>query len=448
MKNIEIVLERMESYNEKPAMFWDNKTYSYKEFSNLIDYWEKEICGLGLEEGTVCGVLSEYSPKTCALFFALMKHSMILVPFTKQVESELPVFCQIATVEYLFTFEENENWKVQKYINDNTNDLIEKFKNTKNAGLIVFTSGSTGKPKGILHDCDKVFGKFVDSRKGWRTILFLMMDHFGGFNTFLSSFANGGVGICISGRKPETVCKAIQDSKATLLPTTPTFLNLLIASGAYKEFNLNSVEMITYGTEMMSEATLSKIKDLFPNAQIKQTYGLSELGVLRSKSEGNNSVWVKIGGDGFNVKVIDHILWIKAESNMIGYLNAPNPFNEGGWFCTGDEVEVNGEYIKFMGRKSEVINVGGQKVYPIEIENVLLEADNISEATVSAVQHPIMGQVVQAKVSLFKPENSLELSERLRKICMEKLAKYKVPVRFIIVNEEDQHSSRFKKVRI
>ena len=197
----------------------------------------------------------------------------------------------------------------------------------------------------------------------------------------------------------------------------------------------------------MPEATLQQVSEIFPNAKLKQTYGLSELGVLRSESRDNGSLWLKVGGSGFETKVVDGILWIRSEANMVGYLNAPDPFDAEGWMCTGDEVEINDGYMRFLGRKTEVINTGGKKVYPIEVENVLMSLSNIRNATVEARPHPIMGQVVQAKVSLFEPEDPFELSERLRRQCNERLAKYKVPVRFVVVDAEGHHNVRFKKVR-
>jgi acyl-CoA synthetase (AMP-forming)/AMP-acid ligase II len=274
-----------------------------------------------------------------------------------------------------------------------------------------------------------------------------MLDHFGGFNTLLSTFAYGGTAVCLPDRSAESVCHAIELSGATLLPATPTFINLLIASRCYRDFDLSSIRLITYGTEVMPAATLEKVREIFPNAQIKQTYGLSELGVLRSKSESDDSVWVKIGGAGFETRIVDDILWVRSEANMVGYLNAPQPFDGEGWMCTGDQVEVRGEYLRILGRKSEMINVGGQKVFPAEIENVLLEAGNIREATVFGVPHPVMGHVVRAKVSLESPEEPLLLAERLRKHCVERMARYKIPLKYEIVNESELHSSRFKKVR-
>ena len=444
---INTVMTRMRQNSDAPALFWREVAFSYAEFFKMIDAWRERLPAYGIGPGSVCGVLSDYSPQTCALFFALMQLRAILVPFTRAVEAEMPTFIDIAGAQCLFRFDVADAWIFEAFQDAPQSDRVVSFRERGTPGLIVFTSGSTGKPKGILHDCERVMRKFVTERPGWRTILFLMMDHFGGFNTLLATFAYTGSGVCVLERTPEVVCRTIERTRAELLPTTPTFLNLLIASRTYAGFDLSSIKMITYGTELMPEATLQKVRAIFPNAQIKQTYGLSELGVLRSKSESGDSVWVKIGGEGFEVKVVDDLLWVRSEANMVGYLNAPSPFDADGWMCTGDQVEVNGEYIRFLGRQSEIINVGGQKVFPIEVETVLLQADNVREATVYGSKHPLLGQVVHARVSLHRAEDPAALSERLRKFCLGRLAKYKVPMRFVVVDEDDQRSERFKKIR-
>lgn len=448
MSSIAIVLRRMQSYGERPAIVWGENTLSYSQFCESIDLWQSRLREAGVKSGVVCSVLGEFSPTTCAIFFALMKERAIIVPFTQAISKELAQFKLIAGVEIAIEVDESDSFLIHNEIAALVNPLITTFRNENVPGLIVFSSGSTGQPKGILHNCERVMHKFEVVRKPWRSILFLLMDHFGGFNTFLGAFAYGGVAVCVQNRQPADICRAIERSGANLLPTTPTFINLLIASRAFSSYDLSSIELITYGTEVMPEATLSKLRSIFPNAHLKQTYGLSEVGVLRSKSEGDESLWVKIGGDGFEIKIKDDILWIRSEANMVGYLNAPTPFDNDGWMSTGDQVEVKGEFMRIIGRKSEMINVGGQKVFPSEIETVLLEDENIKEATAFGVRHELMGHVVHARVSLHSEEPMDQFSLRMRKYCNSKLAKYKIPVKFLLVKEDDQHNDRFKKVRI
>jgi long-chain acyl-CoA synthetase len=429
------------------AFYWRGQEFSYADFFDRVDAWRAHLATQNIQSGTVCAVYGDYAPGTITLIYALMIENAIIVPLTPAVENEMARFIEIAGVEMLYRFDETDAWTQEWFPNAQGNDLVENFATRNLPGLIVFTSGSTGEPKGILHDCERVMRKFITERPGWRTVLFLLMDHFGGFNTLLGVFAYGGVGVCVDQRSPEVICEAIDNSTATLLPTTPTFLNMIIASGAWERFNLSSIKMITYGTEVMPETTLERVCKIFPNARIKQTYGLSELGVLRSKSNDEGSTWVKVGGDGFEIKIVDGLLWIKSEANMVGYLNAPDPFDADGWMCTGDEVEIKGDMIRFVGRRTEIINVGGQKVFPVEVEGVLLNADNVREATVFAVSHPLLGQAVAARITVSGDESEETLKRRIRDHCRKHLSKYKIPMRIEFVAAGDQSNQRFKKIR-
>ena len=311
---------------------------------------------------------------------------------------------------------------------------------------MLFSSGSTGAPKASLHDLSALLAKYQVERHQKRIITFLLFDHIGGFNTLLYTLANRGCVIALRERSPEAVCEAIARHRAQILPTSPTFLNLLLMSEAWRDHDLSSLELITYGTEMMPARTLARLHELFPAVRLLQTYGLSELGILRSKSRGDDSLWVKVGGEDYETRVVDNILHIRAKSSMLGYLNAPSPFDAEGWFNTQDEVEVDGEWLRFLGRKSEIINVGGEKVYPAEVESVLLELDEIHDPTVYGERHPITGNIVVAELCLREPEDRKALSKRVRKHCRERLAAFKVPVK-IHVGERARVSERFKKAR-
>src|SRR5262249_26068197 len=159
-----------------------------------------------------------------------------------------------------------------------------------------------------------------------------------------------------------------------------TFLNLLLLSEAYRCHDLSSLKLITYGTEVMPAPTLERLAAILPGVRLKQTYGLTELGILRSKSRDSGSTWVKVGGEGLETRAADGPLWVRAATAMLGYLNAPSPFDEDGWLDTGDRVEVDGDYVRILGRDSERITVGGEKVYPAEVEDVLLDMENVADA--------------------------------------------------------------------
>jgi long-chain acyl-CoA synthetase len=227
---------------------------------------------------------------------------------------------------------------------------------------------------------------------------------------------------------------------------SPSFLNLLLLSETYAEYDLRSIKYITYGAEVMPAPTLAKCASVFPGVTFLQKYGTTEIGTMRSKSERQDSVWVKIGGEGYEWRIVDGILQIKSDSAMLGYLNAPSPFTSDGWFITGDSVERDGENLRILGRTSDIINVGGEKVYPPEIEEVICELENIADATVYGEKNQLLGNIVCAKIRLAKPEPVEELLKRLRAHCKMRLDKHKVPLKITVSNDQ-QVDARSKKMR-
>jgi acyl-CoA synthetase (AMP-forming)/AMP-acid ligase II len=140
------------------------------------------------------------------------------------------------------------------------------------------------------------------------------------------------------------------------------------------------------------------------------------------------------------------MLEIKAKSAMLGYLNAPSPFTEDGWFITGDAVEVDGEWIRILGRKSELINVGGEKVYPAEVESVLQTMEGVEDVAVTGLPNPITGQIVFARIKLSRPESLANFRARMREYCRDRLDRFKIPQKVELV-EDGLHGERFKKMR-
>ena len=195
-----------------------------------------------------------------------------------------------------------------------------------------------------------------------------------------------------------------------------------------------------------AEYTLKQVKNIFKSVKVQQTYGLIELGVLRSKSKDDGSLWVKLGGEGYELRVVDNLLEIKADSAMLGYLNAESPFTKDGYFRTGDQVLQDGEYYKILGRKSELINVGGEKVFPQEVENTILQIDGISDARVFGEKHPLMGQIVCAEIFAKKEKDKKILSKEIKAFCRHNLKRFMVPVK-IYYTESELFSTRLKKAR-
>lgn len=440
------LIQRLEEWGDRNAIVWHGQSFSYGWLRGTIDEWQSRLVEIGIKPGQVVALDGDYSPLVCALLLALIENRNIIVPLTSATRDQRRTFLDISEVEHVFSFDQGNMWEVVHRSNKVNHPLLRQLQEAGAAGLVLFSSGSTGESKAALHDFDRLLEKFKSRRHCLCTLTFLLLDHIGGINTLIYTLSNGGTTVFIENRNPEVVCRVIERHKVELLPTSPTFLNLLLISEEYKRFDLSSLKLITYGTEAMPATTLQRINAAFPSVKLKQTYGLSELGILSSRSRDSSSLWVKVGGEGFETKVVNNILWIRAKSAMLGYLNASSSFDEEGWFNTQDVVEVNGEYIRILGREADIINVGGEKVYPAEVESVLLQMENVADVTVYGETNPILGNIVVATFIVFEPETLGSLKKRVLDFCKDKLARYKIPVR-VCISDSSQFSSRYKKVR-
>ncbi|HVF39115.1 MAG TPA: fatty acid--CoA ligase family protein, partial [Gemmatimonadaceae bacterium] len=274
------------------------------------------------------------------------------------------------------------------------NALLGELRSRGHPGIVFFSSGTTGRPKAILHDFTNFLARYETPRPPLRALNFLLFDHAGGINTMLHTLFNRGVVVVPSERTPEIIAEEMAAHRVELLPTTPTFLRMMLLAGVLDPAVLPSLRVITYGTERMDQSTLDRLCALLPTVDFRQTYGLSELGVFQVRSKARDSLWMQIGGKGIETRIVDSVLHIRSANRMLGYLNAPSPFADG-WYDTGDIVEQDGDYIKVTGRAKEILNVGGLKILPGEIERVALLHPDVLRAKAYGVPNPITGQHIE-----------------------------------------------------
>ena len=391
----------------------------------------------GVGAGDVVALIGDFDARSVNTFLRLIDIGAIIVPLTKDTEPQHESFFDSASVDIIIS-----DGSVRRRIPAGSSPHLEALRSRGHAGLVLFSSGTTGKPKAILHDLSMFLERYRTPRPSLRTLGFLLFDHIGGINTMIHTLFNRGVVIVPKTRSPMHVLEACEEHSAEVLPTTPTFLRMMLIAGLIPDAIPNSLKVITYGTEKMDQATLDNICKLLPNVDFRQTYGMSELGILRVKSEARDSLFMRIGGEGIELKVIDDILFIRSESRMIGYLNADSPFDAEGWYNTKDIVEEKDGLYSVVGRTSDAINFGGLKFMPSEVENVALNFPNVAFAKASGRINPFTGQHVELVVQETRP-NSLDL-EGLKSHLRETLQNHMNPKRVTLGEISVGH--RFKKL--
>lgn len=443
---IDFLLHRFRENSGKDAVIWRDHVYTYQWLLDAIHSWREHPEFSRIPDESTVSLEADYSPQTVALLLALLEKNCIIALMSAASPERNYRLLNCAEVEHRIRISEYDSVDFHSTGFRAEHPLYSEFRKELRPGLVLFTSGSSGRFKAALHDAGRLLRKFHTLRNAYRTMAFLLFDHIGGLNTLLYALSNGGCLVTVQSRQPEDVLASIEKHSVQLLPTTPTFLNLLLHSEAFKQYSLPTLERMTYGTEPMSQFMLTRFHEIYPHVKIQQTYGLTEVGILRSKSLADDSLWVKIGGEDYQTRVVNGLLEIKTDNAMIGYLNAPSPFTEDGWFKTGDAVAVNGEYLCILGRLIEIIRVGEENVFPTDVESVIQSFDNIEDALVYGADHPVTGQAICAKIKTQKPVNTHEFALQLLQYCQEKLPPHKVPVRFEFV-EENFIAERFKKQR-
>ena len=438
------ILDKFKSFNSKNAIVFEDRIYTYEEFIKQIkDY--KNILDKNNISSKVVVLLGDYSFYNLALFFALYENKNIIVPITSNIKKVQDDFIEESFCQTIIKTDE-KNLLIQNLKTTFSHNIIDNLREKNSSGLILFSSGSTGKPKAMIHNLDTLIDSFKDKKeKSMNMLVFLMFDHIGGLNTVFNALCMGACLIIPKIKDAKTICELIEKYKIMVLPSSPTFLNLILISQEYKNYDLSSLRMITYGTETMPQSLLLKLKEVFPKVKFLQTFGTSETGISTTSSKSSNSLFMKLEDINGEYKIVENELWLRSKTQVLGYLNASmDSFTSDGWFKTGDLVEVDGEYIKIIGRAKEVINVGGQKVLPSEVESIILEMEEISDCMVYAEQNAITGQTVVCDVVLNK--NIENIKKRVRVFCKDRLDAYKIPTKVNVVDKTN-FSDRFKKIR-
>ncbi|MCT7522577.1 fatty acid--CoA ligase family protein [Aliarcobacter cryaerophilus] len=438
------IIEKFKSFNSKNAIVFEDRIYTYEEFIKQIkDY--KNILDKHNISSKVVAILGDYSFYNLALFFALYENKNIIVPITSNIKKVQDDFIEESFCQTIIKTDER-NLLIQNLKTIFSHNMIDNLREKNSSGLILFSSGSTGKPKAMIHNLDTLIDSFKDKKeKSMNMLVFLMFDHIGGLNTVFNALCMGACLIIPKIKDAKTICELIEKYKIIVLPSSPTFLNLILISEEYKNYDLSSLRMITYGTETMPQSLLLKLKEVFPKVKFLQTFGTSETGISTTSSKSSNSLFMKLEDINGEYKIVENELWLRSKTQVLGYLNASmDSFTSDGWFKTGDLVEVDGEYIKIIGRAKEVINVGGQKVLPAEVESVILSIEEISDCMVYGEENAITGQTVVCDVVLNK--NIENIKKRVRVFCKDRLDAYKIPTKVNVV-EKTNFGDRFKKIR-
>ena len=420
--------QQFAEFGAKLACYEDGRTWTYADFVAEVDRIEALLSPVMGQAPAVIAIQMAGTMHALAAVLAIVRLKQVALPLS----SEMPIAEQveqqrIAGATFVLSA---EGLRSQPPI-ANASKLINQLSARGHAGLILFSSGTSGEPKGMLHDLNALLDRYREVRpRADRTVQLLLADHIGGLDSAFRTLFAGSTLVVPEARSAVAVGAAIERYNVNILPASPTFLNLMLLAHVTEKFDCSSLEVIAYGAEPMSARLLGRLVKAFPNVAFQQKFGTSETGAIRIKSQSTDSVYFRIEDSGVEWRVQDEELWLKTSSRILGYLNADESSLEAdGWYRTGDLVEeAEAGYLRIIGRRSQLINVGGQKVHPAEVEQVLSEIEGVDACAVFGQAAPVTGSMVACEIVTASSQDLRAWKRLIRSHCRGRLANWKIPV--------------------
>ncbi|MDO4489210.1 MAG: class I adenylate-forming enzyme family protein [Eubacteriales bacterium] len=471
----------------------------WSQFDMMANKVANFLLSRGIKQGTKCGILMMNCIEFLPIYFGVLKAGCVVVPLNYRYAADEILYCaELADLEVLFfgpEFVERMNTisdkltkiKTMLFVGKNVPeyaesclDLIEFCSplappvsiEPDDIGAIYFSSGTTGFPKAILHkhrgllaSCETEQNHHGQSRDD----VFLCIPplyHTGAKMHWFGSLLACSKAVILRGIKPEWILRTISEEKCTivwlLVPWAQDMLDA-IDSGRINtdDYMLDQWRLMHIGAQPVPPSLIKRWKAKFPHHQYDTNYGLSEslgpgcvhLGVENIEKVGA----IGIPGYLWEAKVIDGKanevpdgevgeLAVKGPGVMVGYYKNEEATNEvlhGEWLWTGDMAKKDEDgFIHLVDRKKDVIIMGGENLYPVQIEDFLRANEKIKDVAVIGLPDKRLGEIPAAIISIKEGMSATE--EEINEFCAD-LPRYKRPRKIIFADVPRNPTGKIEK---
>lgn len=486
-KNLtELLWKNVSLYPDKEALVCENIRLSYGQFQDKIDRMAYQLYNQwGVRKGDRVGVLFGNNIEFCISIFAICQLGAIAVTLNTRLQAPELEFMLNDSGSKLLIMDKDYYPNIENIRNNLTSleqifihgqkpfppetlpfeelikyaapkRIVEKV-DEDDIAFIVYTSGTTGRPKGameahinIIHSCvnyQRVMGITPEDK----TLIAVPLFHITGMVAQLILFLYaGGTAVIMKEYKTDRFIELLSLEKVTHTIVVPTIYVLMLMNEKLGQYDLSSWRIAAYGGAPISEITITQLAERFPRLKLFNCYGATETAspatILPSEESLRKSASVGLPVPVGEIKICDEEghdlevdkigeIWIKGPMVVPGYWNNPEAnakeFTDGFWH-SGDLGKIDSEgFVYVLDRKKDMINRGGEKIFCVEVENVLCSHPKVMEAAVVGVPCNIFGEQVKA-VIVPKP-GVIITTEEIQNYVKTKLAHYKVPKYVVFV---------------
>jgi cyclohexanecarboxylate-CoA ligase/acyl-CoA synthetase len=316
--------------------------------------------------------------------------------------------------------------------------------------LLLYTSGTTAAPKGVVHPYRTMLGngRVSASEHGLheesRVLCAAPLTHLYGLYSLHCAWAVGACTVLLTAFKPDELGSTVENLKPTALWTAPAHVAACRGAGAFERYDWSSLELAIVSGSIAAPSLVRYFAEKLPRCAVTQLWGMTELqaGLYTRPGDPFEMSATSAGrpSPGTEVRLsAEGELQVRGPSLFSGYLKDPTEttkaFTSEGWFRTGDLGEARGEYFAITGRSKDLINRGGVKINPADVEMLLDSHPKVLQSALVPMPDPVLGERACLFVSLKNPSVPVSLEELVNYLMSKEIARNKLPERLVIVAE-------------
>jgi acyl-CoA synthetase (AMP-forming)/AMP-acid ligase II len=326
---------------------------------------------------------------------------------------------------------------------DVLSEIPDEGKASGRSTVTILTSGSSGQPKAVRHSWESLARpvRRTSYRQAPRWLLTYRPNLYAGLQVMLQCVLNGGtLAAPRPGMSAPKVAEFAAAARVQFVSATPSYWRWLLTFADADVLRRLGWLQITLGGEVVPQEILDRLRELFPGTRLVHIYATTELGRCFSVTDGNAGFPARFlhqrSSDGVELQIINDELCVRSANGMQGYDgDSGYSYDPKTWFPTGDLVGVVGDRVHFLGRASDMINVGGNKVHPLEIERLIRSVPGVADVRVYGRKSSIIGQLVECEVVAAEGADATRVTAAVQSCCLNQLASHQRPRAIRMVSE-------------
>ena len=459
---VDVIKDQISDRNETDLLAITRTKEDFITYSRLFEQVEihkKALVKIGFSGHDRIALFCEDSIEYVIMALAILDAGAVIVPFSPSLSShDLDSLCKRLKVKYIVSEKKFERYRISDtflntlYVHEIDKTIVysKAYLAVDHPAFIRFSSGTTGDSKGVLLTHQAIIDRTAAANQqlnisstdtiGW----FLSMSFH--FVVSILLFLRKGAHIVLSQDNfPTGIIDSFDVSKPSFLYASPFHYNVLSTYHSISKDVLSDIRMAIVTAVSLNKKTDADFHQKF-GVHLSQAYGIIEVGLPFINDRYDDEHICSVGKclPGYDLKIKDpnkngqgQIL-LKGDGMYHAYISPWKPRTQ--WFDTGDIGYLKENYLFISGRSKNVINFAGMKIFPEEVEEVILRFDNIQEVRVFAEEHSVYGQLPVAEVVTTTKEK-LDIY-KLKKYCMQRLDSYKIPKEFIQVESIEKTLSK------